>query len=121
MPNWNELNDRAKRASILSKIVGKEVGKEALTALETAEAVNEAARFLRQMRETAELTQQQLGEKLGVSQARICELERGGKPEGMSYALLRRAAIACGFREWPAPPQSEHRMAVRHRDENWKA
>ncbi|MGH7925957.1 MAG: helix-turn-helix domain-containing protein, partial [Candidatus Binatus sp.] len=62
---------------------------------------------LRQMRENAGLTQEELGQRLGMSQARISELERGGTPEGMSYSILRRAAIACNLPDWPPAPTAK--------------
>jgi transcriptional regulator with XRE-family HTH domain len=104
MPNWSALNNRARRAIVRKRLLGRELDEQGKAALENAEIVQEAARFLRQMREEAGLTQQQLGEKLGIKQARISELERGGTPEGMSYGILRRAAIACGLDNWPPPP-----------------
>lgn len=107
MPNWNNLNDRGRRAAVLEEIVGKRPDQKTRSALQTAEAVEEAARFLRQMREDAGLSQEQLGKMLGVSQARISELERGGTPDGMSYSILRRAAIACGLQDWPPAPSNE--------------
>ncbi len=104
MPNWSALNNRARRAVVRKRLLGRELDDQGKAALQNAEIVQEAARFVRQMRERAGLTQQQLGEKLGMTQARISELERGGTPEGMSYAILRRAAIACGLDNWPPPP-----------------
>jgi transcriptional regulator with XRE-family HTH domain len=116
MTDWKTLNDRKQRAAALDKVLGgRELSERSKAALEQADLVQEAAQFLRQMREHAELTQEGLGEKLGVSQARISELERGNSPEGMSYALLRRAAKACGFEQWPPAPLDV--PAVREEDE----
>ena len=104
MVDWKALNDRAERAVVLRNIVGSDLDEGTRAALEMAEGVQEAARFIRQMRTEAKLTQKALGDRLGVNQARISELERGGSPEGVSYALLRRVAIACEFSNWPAAP-----------------
>ncbi len=110
--NWENLTDRKKREAAVKRLVGSEINESSSIALQTAEAVQEAARFMRQMREHAGLTQAALGQKLGVTQARISELERGGSPEGMSYALLRRAAMACGFDKWPSTPVQTKRKKV---------
>ena len=99
--------ERAERENIMRKIVGEAAYETDRDVLEQADAVQEAARFIRQMRNHAELNQTQLGERIGVSQERISEMERGGSPEGVSYALLRRVARACGFPDWPNPPVRE--------------
>ena len=104
MADWNALNDRNLRRAALDKVVRRDRSPETAAALEQADLVAEAAQYLRQMREHAKLTQEALGDRLGVTQARISELERGNSPEGMSYALLRRAAKACGFEQWPPAP-----------------
>jgi DNA-binding CsgD family transcriptional regulator/DNA-binding transcriptional regulator YiaG len=104
MVDWKSVNDRKKRAAVLRSIVGDDIDDATRSALETAEAAEEAARFVRQMREAAKLTQGALAEKLGISQPRISEIERGGTPEGISYAMLRRVARACGFEDWPVEP-----------------
>ena len=104
MANIDRKSEREKRRAILHQIVGDDLDYDALAALDNAEVVREAARYMRQMREHAGLSQTQLGSRLGVSQPRISELERGDSPEGMSYALLRRTARACGFLNWPLAP-----------------
>lgn len=88
----------------MREIVGNAAYDENRDALEQADAVQEAARFIRQMREHAKFSQTVLGERIGVSQERISEMERGNSPEGVSYALLRRVARACGFNDWPNAP-----------------
>src|SRR5271155_3455683 len=112
MPNWNALNNRTRRAAVIEELVGTDPSPDQKLALEVAEAVQEAARFLRQMRERAGLSQEELGKRLNVTQARISELERGGTPEGMSYAILRRAAKACGLQDWPTAPGAKSRRSV---------
>src|SRR5262249_21132774 len=104
MTNRKKLSTREKRQRAISDLVGDDLDEQSRIALETAEMVREAARFMREMRESAGMTQGQLGKKLGVSQARISELEKGNSPEGMSYALLRRAAKACNRPDWPPAP-----------------
>jgi transcriptional regulator with XRE-family HTH domain len=104
MVDWKSVNDRKKRAEVLRTIVGDDVGEGTRIALEAAEGAEEAARFVREMREAAKLTQTALGRKIGISQARVSEIERGGTPEGISYATLRRVARACGFTDWPVTP-----------------
>jgi DNA-binding XRE family transcriptional regulator len=55
-----------------------------------------AARFVRETREAAELSQAKLATRLGVSQARVSEIEKGAGTYGVSVELLERIAIACG-------------------------
>jgi transcriptional regulator with XRE-family HTH domain len=98
------LGDGGPRQAALRELIGEEVYAKRRDALDNAEAVREAARFMRSMREHAHLTQTALARRLGVSQARISEIERGASPEGVSYALLKRIASKCGFANWPSPP-----------------
>jgi transcriptional regulator with XRE-family HTH domain len=112
MADLKAINDRKKRAAILRTIVGDDIDNKTRTALETAEGAEEAARFIREMREAANLTQSALGKKLGITQARVSEMERGGTPEGVSYAAVRRVAQACGFPDWPAAPAAT--LAAQH-------
>jgi ribosome-binding protein aMBF1 (putative translation factor) len=107
MANVKTLNDRKRREEAVRQIVGDAHYDSNRDAYENADAVQEAARFVRQMREHAELSQRALGERLGVSQARISEIEKGGAPEGVSYALLKRVSRACGLPDWPASPLPE--------------
>ncbi len=46
---------------------------------------------------TQGLTQGELAERIGVSQARISEIETGTGRDGPSFALLARIANACGI------------------------
>jgi HSP20 family molecular chaperone IbpA/DNA-binding XRE family transcriptional regulator len=104
MSDWKQLNDRRRREAAARELVGNDIYEGNREAFENADAVQEAARFVRQMRDYAKLSQKVLGEKLGVSQARISEIERGNSPEGVSYALLKRVARACNLPDWPAGP-----------------
>ncbi|HTP77175.1 MAG TPA: helix-turn-helix domain-containing protein [Rhizomicrobium sp.] len=97
-------NERKRREQAIRRIVGDVHYDANRDAYENADAVQEAARFVRQMRAKSGLSQLELGKRIGVSQARISEIEKGGSPEGVSYALLKRVARACGLPDWPAPP-----------------
>ena len=57
-----------------------------------------AARFVRDIRESAKLSQAMLARELNISQARISQLENGGGKYGLSVGLLERVAEACGGR-----------------------
>ncbi len=111
MANAKPINDRKRRESALKELLGDDVYRKNRTSLDNAEAVREGARFLRQMREHAGLKQSELAGKLGISQARISEIERGNSPEGVGYSLLKRIAAACGFPDWPAAPVENHAAA----------
>ena len=56
----------------------------------------QAAHFIRNTRESSGLSQGQLADKLGVSQARVSQIESGKGPQGPSIDLLARIATACG-------------------------
>jgi transcriptional regulator with XRE-family HTH domain len=104
MTGKNPLNDRGKREAALRELLGDAKYEQNREGLENAESVREAARFVREMREHAKFTQGHLARKLGVTQPRISEIERGNSPEGIGYALLRRVAKVCGFPDWPMSP-----------------
>jgi ribosome-binding protein aMBF1 (putative translation factor) len=55
-----------------------------------------AARFIRETREAANLSQSKLAQELEISQARVSQLEKGKGRYGVSVALLERVAEACG-------------------------
>jgi DNA-binding XRE family transcriptional regulator len=55
-----------------------------------------AAEFVRQAREAADLSQAALAAKIDVSQSRISQMEKGRAPYGPSITLLERVARACG-------------------------
>ena len=55
-----------------------------------------AALFVEHARKEAHLSQEQLAKKLGVSQARVSQMEKGEGPFGLSIAVLDRVALACG-------------------------
>jgi DNA-binding XRE family transcriptional regulator len=55
-----------------------------------------AAHFVEQARKQAKLSQADLAEKIGVSQARVSQMEKGEGPYGLSISLLERVAAACG-------------------------
>jgi len=101
------MNERVQREKSMRALLGDEVYEAKKELLKDADAVQEAARFVRQMRKHADITQTELADRLRVSQARISEIERGGSPEGISYMLLRRVARVCGFADWPRSPLEE--------------
>lgn len=79
----------------------------ALAHYEDATAALEAADLVRSFRADAigrdgkrGITQVELAERLGISQARVSEIERGDGRDGPTYGLLRRIARQCGV-DWP--------------------
>ncbi len=82
---------------------------EARERYEEASAALEAADLVRSFRaraigagETRGITQTELATRLGISQARVSEIESGRGRDGPSFALLRRIARTCGI-DWPPP------------------
>jgi transcriptional regulator with XRE-family HTH domain len=55
-----------------------------------------AAKVVRAMRKGAGLSQKQLAERVGFSQARMSEIELGKGTQGPSWAVMERIASACG-------------------------
>jgi DNA-binding XRE family transcriptional regulator len=55
-----------------------------------------AAEFVRHSRRVAHLSQANLAEQIGVTQARVSQMEKGEGPYGVSLAVLARVAKACG-------------------------
>jgi transcriptional regulator with XRE-family HTH domain len=69
-------------------------------------AALEAANLVRQMRSQAlsasgmrGISQDELAQRAGLSQPRISQIEKGDGRDGLSYAVLRRLAYACGV-DW---------------------
>ncbi|MBI5909649.1 MAG: helix-turn-helix transcriptional regulator [Betaproteobacteria bacterium] len=58
--------------------------------------VLESAQFIRELRKTSGLTQEDLAKRMGVTQALIARLEVGGGKRGMTIEMLARVASACG-------------------------
>lgn len=54
-----------------------------------------AGMLVRQLRNDAGMSQRELGEALGISQARVSEIEAGSGPNGPTWALMERIAKAC--------------------------
>jgi len=61
-------------------------------------AAMRAGTMVREMRKGAGLSQGELAERIGVTQERVSEIERGAGPQGPTFALLERIAAACGWR-----------------------
>ncbi len=59
-------------------------------------AAHQSARFVRRIRQKAGLTQHQLADAVGTTQAHISDLERGVGPHGPTVGVLNRIAHACG-------------------------
>jgi transcriptional regulator with XRE-family HTH domain len=55
-----------------------------------------AGNLVRRMRSDAGLSQRALGKAIGVSQARISEIEVGAGAQGPTWALMERILAACG-------------------------
>jgi transcriptional regulator with XRE-family HTH domain len=58
-------------------------------------AAIEAAEIVREWRERAGLTQNQLAARMGVSQVRVSKVENATGRDGPTYGLMRRIAEAC--------------------------
>lgn len=61
-------------------------------------AAMRAGAMVRRMRKSRGLSQSELATRIGVTQERISEVERGLGPQGPTFALLDRVAKACGMR-----------------------
>jgi DNA-binding XRE family transcriptional regulator len=59
-------------------------------------AAMRAGDLVRAMRKDAGLSQSQLAERLGVTQARISEIEAGIGSQGPTWDLMERISVACG-------------------------
>jgi len=64
--------------------------------IEDESAALHAAEFIGHTRKAAHLSQAKLAEKIGVSQARVSQMEKGIGRYGPSLGLLERIASACG-------------------------
>jgi type VI secretion system protein ImpB len=79
---------------------------EARAAFEAKSAALEAAELIRGFRRravaadgTVGISQDELARRIGTSQARVSQIEKGEGRDGPSYALFRRIAYACGI-DW---------------------
>ncbi|MFL6846569.1 MAG: helix-turn-helix transcriptional regulator [Allosphingosinicella sp.] len=70
-------------------------------------AAYRAGNVIRMMRKSRRFSQAMLARRLGVSQARISELEAGVGAHGPSWDLMERVAKACGATILISPPDSE--------------
>lgn len=88
----------ARKDSVTLKTVERKLAKiPGMTELiEEERAALRAAQFVEQTRKAANLSQAQLAKKVGVTQARISQVESGEGPLGPSISLLERIAKACG-------------------------
>jgi DNA-binding XRE family transcriptional regulator len=76
----------------------EDLGRDLAKIPKMSEIIEEERATLRveQARKSANLSQAGLAKKLGVTQARISQLEHGEAKNGLSIALLQRVARACG-------------------------
>lgn len=72
-----------------------------------------AGDLVRTMRKHAGLSQSQLAEKLGVTQARISEIESGIGAQGPTWDLMERISVACGKTLGVAASSDELELAAR--------
>lgn len=75
-------------------------------------AAMRAGELVRQMRRHAGLSQVELADRLGVSQARISEIESGAGTHGPTWNVMERIAAVCGqaigvLSATPAEPSAE--------------
>lgn len=105
MPKSHDISNNKRHSAQMAKkkfVTLAEVGRELVRVPGMTEAIAHeqaslrAAQFIRETRERRGLTQLQLARKLGVSQARVSEIESGRGRRGPSMDLLERIASACG-------------------------
>ena len=63
-----------------------------------ADAVIQAARFVRTLRERSGLSQRELARKLAMEPSQLSKIERGVGTQGPTLKTLARIADACGLR-----------------------
>jgi transcriptional regulator with XRE-family HTH domain len=90
----------------------RELATDVQSALSSA---SEAAKFIRDMRSIAGLSQLELARRLGISQPRVSAMEKGSGPDGPTYGMLRRIARACGL-EWSLERGLRRRQSAQHEE-----
>jgi DNA-binding XRE family transcriptional regulator len=65
-------------------------------AIEVERANLLAAQFIERTRKSARLSQGKLAQRIGVTQPRVSQMEKGEGTYGVSVTLLARVARACG-------------------------
>jgi len=76
-------------------------------------AAMRAGDLVRAMRKDAGLSQSQLADKLGVTQARVSEIEAGIGSQGPTWDLMERISVACGKTLGVAASSDELQLAAR--------
>jgi transcriptional regulator with XRE-family HTH domain len=94
-PTLPSVRSRAERGSSLDRLIGRIDAARGDTAIG---AGHRAGAQVRTMRVEAGLSQHRLAEALGISQARVSEIEAGVGPHGPTWDLMERVAAACGRR-----------------------
>lgn len=89
--NLNGLASKLARIPDMTTLINQEYS----VLIEEEHAAAQIAALVKKNREFAGLTQEALGKKVGITQARISQMERGDAPIGLSVALLARVAAAC--------------------------
>jgi DNA-binding XRE family transcriptional regulator len=91
-----KLGKSSKRGSFVGLIEAIETDDQVtLRPLTVSSAAFRAAAIVRTMRRASNLSQQELAERLGLSQARISEIEAGVGAQGPTWDLMERIADAC--------------------------
>ena len=75
-------------------------------------AAMRAGDLVRAMRKDAGLSQSQLADKLGVTQARVSEVEAGIGSQGPTWDLMERISVACGKTLGVAASSDELQLAA---------
>lgn len=91
-----KLGKASRRGSFAGLIEAIEADDQAALRTPTvSSAAFRAAAIVRTMRRAGNLSQKELAERLGVSQARISEIEAGAGAQGPTWDLMERIAQAC--------------------------
>ena len=102
------LGDDARRGSFAALVEEiEEAQRERGEEPSLSAAAFRAGSIIRMMRKAGGLSQQQLARRIGVTQARISELEAGLGSRGPSWDLMERLAQACGASILVSPPESD--------------
>jgi DNA-binding XRE family transcriptional regulator len=64
--------------------------------MKLSSAAMRAGALIREMRKDAHLSQSELARRLGLSQARVSEIEAGVGTQGPTWDLMERISAACG-------------------------
>lgn len=102
----------AKRGSFQTLIEELDAGRSVPDGIPVSGAAFRAAGVIRMMRKAAALSQAELARRLGISQARVSELEAGVGAHGPSWSLMERIADACNATIYVSPDHSDEAFNV---------